>query len=71
MGPGDDLAIIDASKSTPQFICKSHEAHVIMDILAASILTAAIVHTRKAKKIHDQIMEDFRRNVGVSSRHLG
>jgi hypothetical protein len=44
-----DLAVLDATKPSLQFISTSIAAQKMMDLLVGSILTVAIVHTRMCK----------------------
>jgi hypothetical protein len=44
-----DLAVLDATKPSLQFISTSMDGHRMIDLLVGSLLTVGIVHTRMAK----------------------
>lgn len=50
-GSHNRLAVIDLTKPSPQFISLSSLGHKHLDLMIASLLTVAIVHTRKSKMI--------------------
>jgi hypothetical protein len=45
----NDLAVLDATKPSLQFISTSLDGHRMMDLLVGSLLTVGIVHSRMAK----------------------
>lgn len=41
--------MLDFNVPSPQFVCVAAAGHLKLDLIMASMLTAAVVHTRRAK----------------------
>ncbi|KAF2455405.1 hypothetical protein BDY21DRAFT_350752 [Lineolata rhizophorae] len=48
-----ELAYLDFSRHSPQFVCQNSYAHENMDIIAAALLTVLVVMTRKMDQIRE------------------
>lgn len=63
-GSHNPLAVIDFTKPSPQFISLSPLGHKHLDLMIASLLAVAIVHTRKSKMISQNLV-----SAGVYQAH--
>jgi hypothetical protein len=52
----DVLAMIDFNVPSPQLVCVVPAGHVKLDLIVASLLTAATVHTRRAKMMSQTLV---------------
>jgi hypothetical protein len=55
-GSHNRLAVIDFTKPSSQFISPFPLGHKHLDLMIASLLTVAIVHTRKSKMISQNLV---------------
>ncbi|EXJ57219.1 hypothetical protein A1O7_07566 [Cladophialophora yegresii CBS 114405] len=52
----DVLAMIDFNVPSPQLVCVVTAGHVKLDLIVASLLTAATIHTRRAEMMSQTLV---------------
>jgi len=63
----DRLAILDFALATPQFLCPTAAGHQKLDLIMASMLTAAVVHTRRSKMISQTLASHGMAEINAAS----
>jgi hypothetical protein len=48
--------MIDFNTPSPQFVCLAPAGHVKLDVVVASMLTVAAIHTRRAKMMSQALV---------------